>query len=70
LHYRNWSAVADTVRALTGQTRRPDHVLLVDNACADGSVAALNAAFPGLDILELDRTTATPPPRCARCCAT
>jgi GT2 family glycosyltransferase len=55
LHYRNWPAVAETLRALAGQTRAPDHVLLVDNASADGSVAALKAAFPALAVLELDR---------------
>ena len=55
LHYRNWPAVADTLRALAGQTRRPEHTVLVDNASADGSVAAVKAAFPALAVLELDR---------------
>jgi GT2 family glycosyltransferase len=45
LHYRNWPAVGETLRMLAGQTREPDHVVLVDNASGDGSVAALKRPF-------------------------
>ncbi len=53
LHYRHWPAVATTLRALLGQTRPPEFVLVLDNASGDGSADEIAAAFPGLEICRL-----------------
>lgn len=52
VHYRaRWQATA-SLQALLSGTRRPDHVLVVDNASADGSVVALRGQFPHIEFVE------------------
>lgn len=51
LHYRRGAAAADTVRALQASDLPPDHLLLVDNASADGSFDALLAEVDGVMLL-------------------
>lgn len=52
LHFRRWPGVRDTLDALHAQTRPPDTVIVVDNHSADGSVAELRSAYPGLEVIE------------------
>lgn len=51
----NWNGgayLARTLAAATGQDRRADRVIVVDNASTDGS-RALVSAFPGVELIEL-----------------
>lgn len=41
------------LRCLDAQTRRPDRVLLVDNASTDGSVEAVERDFPHVEVLRM-----------------
>jgi GT2 family glycosyltransferase len=52
LHYRHWPDVQETMHSLLAQTRPPDVVLVVDNHSNDGSIVALRAAYPQLEIVE------------------
>ncbi len=49
--FRFWPEVERTLDALFDQTRLPDHVLVVDDCSADGSVEALRSARPGVEVL-------------------
>ena len=55
----NWNGLADTraLLATLARCRAPEgwtlHVLVVDNGSTDGSVPALRAEFPGVELLEL-----------------
>lgn len=54
----NYNGTADTIRCvewLAGLSPMLPAILVVDNASKEGSVAAIRAAHPGLDILELPR---------------
>jgi GT2 family glycosyltransferase len=50
VHFRNWPGVEDTLRALLAE--QPAHLVLVDDASGDGSVAAIRAAFPDVEVVE------------------
>ena len=43
--------------ALDTQNRRPDRVVVVDNASQDGSSAAVRTAFPDIDLVRLEQNT-------------
>ena len=43
----------ECLTAVTGQTRAPDAVLVVDNASTDGTREAVTAGFPGAELLAL-----------------
>ncbi len=43
----------ECLSALEAQTRRPDRVLLVDNASTDGTGDALRAEFPAVELVSL-----------------
>lgn len=52
----NYDGTADTIRCVEWLSRlkpQPPAILVVDNASKKGSVAAIRAAHPGVDILEL-----------------
>jgi GT2 family glycosyltransferase len=51
-HYRRWPGVRDTIDALVAQTRKPDHIVVLDHASQDGSAEQLRAAYPDLEIVE------------------
>ncbi|HEV3001450.1 MAG TPA: glycosyltransferase family 2 protein [Solirubrobacteraceae bacterium] len=55
VHYRFWPDVRGTLDALLEQTRPPDDVLVVDDRSDDGSVDAIRAAYPAVDVLEAPR---------------
>ncbi len=44
--YNRLSLLRECLGALAAQTRRPDEVLVIDNASSDGTAAAVAAAFP------------------------
>jgi GT2 family glycosyltransferase len=54
LHYRFWPPVADTLQALLDQSRRPDFVVVVDNASGDGSTQEIARAFPTVDVVQME----------------
>jgi rhamnopyranosyl-N-acetylglucosaminyl-diphospho-decaprenol beta-1,3/1,4-galactofuranosyltransferase len=41
------------LEALAGQTRPPDHVIVVDNACSDGTAEMVRAEHPGVELIRL-----------------
>ena len=43
----------ECLHALTAQTRRPDHLLVVDNASTDGTPELLAGKYPNVEVLEL-----------------
>ena len=43
----------ECLSALQGQTRRPDRVLVVDNASGDGTADAVRAEFPAAELISL-----------------
>jgi len=47
----------ECLAALAGQTRRPDEVLVLDNASTDGTAEAVRAAHPEVNLVVLDRNT-------------
>src|SRR3954451_22577972 len=42
------------VGSIAAQTRRPNRVVVIDNASTDESEAAITATFPGVTLLRLD----------------
>src|SRR3954447_4041211 len=50
VHYRFWPDIARTLDALLGQTRPPDHLLVIDDRSPDGSADALRRAYPGVEV--------------------
>jgi GT2 family glycosyltransferase len=52
LHYRAWPEVRAALDALLAQTRKPDHLLVLDHASGDGSADAIRAAYPELEVVE------------------
>ncbi len=45
----------ECLRAVAGQTHRPHHVVMVDNASSDGTRGMVRAEFPAFQIIELAR---------------
>jgi GT2 family glycosyltransferase len=55
--YNRRRLLLECLAGLCRQTRRPDAVVVVDNASEDGTAAAVRAAFPGARLHELTRNT-------------
>jgi rhamnopyranosyl-N-acetylglucosaminyl-diphospho-decaprenol beta-1,3/1,4-galactofuranosyltransferase len=53
LHYQHWPGVRETVDALLSQTRRPDHVLVIEHGSGDDSAERIRAAYPGVEVVEI-----------------
>ncbi len=53
LHYRFWPQVRQTIDALLAQSRRPDHVLVVDNGSGDGAAAEIATQYPEIEVVEV-----------------
>ena len=47
----------EALSAVYEQSRPPDAVIVVDNASADGTAAAVRASFPAADVAEMPRNT-------------
>jgi GT2 family glycosyltransferase len=47
----------ECLSAVLAQTRRPDHVLVVDNASSDGTPDLVRSDFPAAELLRLDRNS-------------
>jgi rhamnopyranosyl-N-acetylglucosaminyl-diphospho-decaprenol beta-1,3/1,4-galactofuranosyltransferase len=47
--------LAESLAAVLAQTRRPDRVVVVDNASTDGTDALLRTGFPGVEVLRTTR---------------
>ena len=45
-NYNGRKYLGDCLRAIRGQTRKPDRIIVVDNGSSDGSVAYLRREFP------------------------
>lgn len=54
LHHKYWPGIRSTLVALLGQTKRPDHVIVVDNGSNDGSVIQLRSAFSRVEVIEAE----------------
>lgn len=55
--YNRRELVTETLAALTRQDRLPDAIVVVDNASDDGSGDAVEAGFPEVALLRLERNT-------------
>lgn len=51
--YNRKELLRECLEALLGQTRKVDHILVVDNASTDGTEEMLKAEFPQVEILRL-----------------
>jgi len=51
--YNRKDLLRECLQAVTGQSRAPDTVLVVDNASTDGTPDMLRAEFPAAELLEL-----------------
>jgi rhamnopyranosyl-N-acetylglucosaminyl-diphospho-decaprenol beta-1,3/1,4-galactofuranosyltransferase len=47
----------ESLAAVTGQSRAPDRVIVVDNASTDGTAAAVGEAFPAVQLAALSQNT-------------
>jgi rhamnopyranosyl-N-acetylglucosaminyl-diphospho-decaprenol beta-1,3/1,4-galactofuranosyltransferase len=45
--------VRETLDALLSQTRRPDHVLVIEHASGDDSAERIRAAYPDVEVVEI-----------------
>lgn len=50
-HYRHWPDVRVTIDTLVAQTRKPDHIVVMDHASGDGSADEIRAAYPNLEVV-------------------
>jgi rhamnopyranosyl-N-acetylglucosaminyl-diphospho-decaprenol beta-1,3/1,4-galactofuranosyltransferase len=55
--YNRRDLLLEALAAVQAQTRVPDAVIVVDNASADGTAAAVHAQFPAVHLAELTRNT-------------
>ena len=55
LTYDRRDLLADCLDALLAQTRRPDEILVIDNASSDGTAQMVAERFPGVSLLRLER---------------
>jgi GT2 family glycosyltransferase len=55
--YNRRDLLLQSLGAVHAQTRPPDTVIVVDNASADGTAAAVRARYPAVDLAELTRNT-------------
>ena len=53
--YNRKALLRECLQALKTQTRKPDHVLVVDNASTDGTLGMLEAEFPEVEVLKMPR---------------
>lgn len=51
--YNRRELLRECLHSVVGQTRRPDHVLVVDNASTDGTRDMLREEFPDVEVLAL-----------------
>jgi len=51
--YNRRDLLLESLAAVQEQKRRPDAVIVIDNASADGAAAAVRAAFPAVRLVEL-----------------
>lgn len=54
LHYRRWPDVGWCLDALHEQSRRPEEVVVVDNASGDGSADRIADAYPWVRVVEAE----------------
>jgi GT2 family glycosyltransferase len=55
VNYEGEPLLPDCLAALAAQTRAPAEIVVADNGSRDGSVALLQARYPGVRVLELGR---------------
>ena len=55
--YERLPLLREALTAVLAQSRRPDAVVVVDNASSDGTAAAAAAEFPSVDLLRLQVNT-------------
>ncbi|KAB2370838.1 glycosyltransferase [Actinomadura montaniterrae] len=55
--YNRIELLAEALAALGAQTRRPDRIVVVDNASGDGTAEMVRTRFPDAELLELSRNT-------------
>jgi rhamnopyranosyl-N-acetylglucosaminyl-diphospho-decaprenol beta-1,3/1,4-galactofuranosyltransferase len=51
--YNRRDLLRECLAALEAQTRQPDHILVVDNASTDGTLAMLRDEHPGIEVVAL-----------------
>jgi GT2 family glycosyltransferase len=55
VNHNGGGVVQQALEALEGQTRRPNRTIVVDNASSDGSADHIDARFPAVELIRLDR---------------
>lgn len=55
VNFNGGSLLLNCIRSVCHQSRRPDRVIVVDNASTDGSAAVAESSFPDVEFLLLDR---------------
>ena len=55
--YNRRDLLLESLAAVRGQTRPPDEVIVVDNASADDTAAAVRKHYPAAQLAELSRNT-------------
>ena len=56
-NYNGRKYLGACLRAIRGQTRKPDRIIVVDNGASDGSVAYLRREFPETERIALPENT-------------
>ena len=51
--YNRWGLLCECLDALMRQTRKPDHIIVVDNASTDGTAGQLSARYPSVEVVTL-----------------
>jgi rhamnopyranosyl-N-acetylglucosaminyl-diphospho-decaprenol beta-1,3/1,4-galactofuranosyltransferase len=55
--YNRRDLLLESLAAVLAQTRAPDAVIVIDNASADGTAAAVRGRYPSITLAELERNT-------------
>ena len=55
VNFNSGALLGECLRHLRAQTRRPEQVIVVDNASSDGSADQLESEYPEVECIRLDR---------------
>jgi GT2 family glycosyltransferase len=55
--YNNIEMLVSLLRDLLGQTRKPDEIIVIDNASIDNTASTIKGSFPGIKYVRFDANT-------------
>ncbi len=55
VNFNSGTLLGESLRCLRAQSRRPDRIIVVDNASHDGSADRLESGWPDVEVMRLDR---------------